>query len=90
MKFLASDLMCVSIPEPREWDYNGQNGVSYKVDLSDGLSTVQLAVKDIQTYQVFRPFKRFNVQIELLQTSFDGRKGVKAQVIAAQPSKDKE
>ena len=86
MKFTAGDLMCVSIPEPRQWEMEGRQGVSYKVDLSDGVSTVQLACKDINVYQVFRPFKKFTVQIELLQTSFDGRKGVKAQIFAASPA----
>ena len=86
MKFAGTDLMCVSIPEPRQWEMDGRNGVSYKVDLSDGTSTVQLACKDINVYQVFRPFKKFTVQIELLQTTFDGRKGVKAQIFAAAPS----
>lgn len=83
MKFAGKNLMCVSIPEPRSWEMNGQAGVSYKVDLSDGTNTVTMACKNIEVYQIFRPFRPFDVEIELVQTNFDGRKGVKAQISSA-------
>lgn len=85
MKLIAEGVMCTSIPEPKSWKMDDREGVSYKVDLSDGSSTIQLACKGVEVYGSFVPFNRYSVIVDLEQTNFEGRKGVKAQVVRAEP-----
>lgn len=90
MKLVASDLMCTSVPAPKSWKMDGREGVTYKVDISDGESTISLPCGTIEVYQRFVPFKRYNVAIDLVQTNYEGRKGVKAFVVGAEQSKNKD
>lgn len=79
MKLVGKNLMCTSIPEPREWKMDdGRSGVTYKVELSDGQNSVQINCASMDSYGKFRPFEKFNVEFDLQQTLYDGRRGVKA------------
>lgn len=81
MKLYCDKVMCTAVNEPRSWTLdNGREGVTYKVELSDGSSNIQLACKNIDVYQEFIPFDYYSVVIELAQTNFEGRVGTKAQI----------
>lgn len=78
---LSTVAKCTSKPKPREWTYQDRKGITYKVDISDGESTVQIQCNDIEVYNKFEPFQDYTVSIDLVQTNFDGRLGVKAIIV---------
>lgn len=84
MIVVVPNCMCTGKPDPREWEYEGRSGTSYKVEISDGNSTVQFPVTE-DVYPEFEPFERFNVTLNIEQTDFDGRKGVRCRVIDCEP-----
>lgn len=76
--------MCTAKNPPREWEMDGREGVSYKVEISDGTGNVKLSCADEDIYNKFEPFAKFNVEIDLQQTNYEGRTGVKAQISYAE------
>lgn len=66
---------------------DGRTGVTYRVDLSDGETNIQINCRNIEVYSKFRPFERFNVEFDLQQTLYDGRRGVKAMVVNCEAAK---
>lgn len=84
MFVILQNAMCTGVVPPNEWEIDGRTGVSYKVELSDGTGNVKLACKDEDTYNTFEAFERYNVELELVQTNYEGRTGVKAQVSYAE------
>lgn len=74
-------VMCTGKPEPRAWEYNGRSGVSYKVNLSDGSSNLELPVKDAEVWNMFDPFKKFIVDIEISQVANDNRIVTRCRVV---------
>lgn len=80
--------MCTGKNPPRQWEMDGREGVSYKVEISDGNGNIKIACADEDVYNKFVPFERFNVEIDLQQTNYEGRTGVKAQVSYAEKVED--
>lgn len=83
MILVAANMMCTAVVEPREWEMEGRSGTTYKVELSDGKGSIELQCADDETYYMFAPFERYNVSIDLRQTNYEGRKGVKALIVNA-------
>lgn len=77
------NLMCTAVPQPREWEMDGNKGVSYKIELSDGSGTVQLPCINGDVWKVFEPFKVYAVSIEVVQQARSGFMGVRARVVSA-------
>lgn len=82
----AFNAMCTGVVPPREWEMDGRSGTTYKVELSMGDGTLELQCSDEDIYNKFQAFERYDVDIDLKQTNYEGRKGVKALVTFAQPS----
>ena len=76
-------VMCTGKPEPRAWEFNGRSGVSYKVNISDGSSNLELPVKDAEIWNKFEPFKRYRVSIEVSQVANDNRLSTRCRVVDA-------
>lgn len=74
-------IMCTGKPEPRAWEFNGRSGVSYKVNVSDGSSNLELPVKDAEVWNLFEPFKRFRVDIEISQVANDNRLATRCRIV---------
>lgn len=80
----VANAMCTGKNAPREWKMDDREGISYKVELSDGTGNIKMACADEDIYNKFEPFERFNVEIDLQQTNYEGRTGVKAQISYAE------
>lgn len=83
MILVAGNMMCTAVIEPRQWEMENRSGTTYKVELSDGKGSIELQCADEETYYMFAPFERYNVTIDLRQTNYEGRKGVKAFIVGA-------
>lgn len=81
------NLMCVGVNPPREWEMNGQKGVTYKVQVSDGTQAIEIKCASVDVWQIFKAFKNFSVNFEITQSSNAGRMGIRAQIVGAQPVK---
>lgn len=81
MVVTSSKVMCTGKPEPRAWEFNGRSGVSYKVNISDGKSNLELPVIDAECWNKFEPFKRMRVDIEISQVAVDNRLSTRCRVI---------
>ena len=57
MVVTSPKVMCTGKPEPRAWEFNGRSGVSYKVNISDGSSNLELPVKDAEIWNICDLFK---------------------------------
>lgn len=82
----VNNVMCTAKVPPREWEMDGRSGVTYKVEISDGSGSMELQCSDEDIYNKFVPFERFDVEIDLRQTNYEGRKGVKALITFAEVS----
>lgn len=79
--------MCTGVIPPREWEMDGRTGTTFKVELSMGDGTMELQCSDEDIYNKFTAFERFDVELDLKQTNYEGRKGVKALIVYAEPAK---
>lgn len=77
-------LKCTGLPAPREYEWNNRNGVSYKVELSDGHGTLSLPCENGNVYGVFEPFEDYTVDIEITQVARENVLSTRCRVIAAQ------
>lgn len=86
----VSNVMCTAVIPPKPWKLdNGQEGVTYRVEISDGTGNLSLQCIDGDIHNKFVPFKRHNVTIQLEQTNYEGRKGVKGIITYAEVQDDK-
>lgn len=76
-------LKCTGVPKPREWDMNGQKGISYKVELSDGSGNISLPCADGDIWSCFEPFKDYSVEIEITQVARENILATRCRVINA-------
>lgn len=86
MLAVVPNCMCTGKPEPRAWEMNGRSGVSYKVNLSDGTSALELAVADAETWNAFVPFRMYNVTLEITQVAYESRLSTRTRVCDAEES----
>ena len=84
MIVLVENAMCTGKIPPREWEMEGRTGTTYKVEISDGQGSMELQCSDEDIYNKFEAFQRYDVDIDLKQTNYEGRKGVKALITFAQ------
>lgn len=80
----APKVMCTGRPEPKAWEFNGRSGMSYKVQISDGQSNLELPCATPEVYNLFSPFKTFQVNIEVSQVANDNRLATRCRVVGAQ------
>lgn len=85
MRTTCKSVMCTAIKEPRPYKFDdGREGVSYKVEMSDGLGSVEFAVTEA-VYLLFVPFKIYDITIEFNQvtraTQYGQRKDIKARIV---------
>lgn len=81
----SANLMCTGVPDPREWTFRDRSGISYKVNLSDGQSNLELPVSEASVFSVFKPFERYNVTFEISQVADDNRITTRCRVVDAKP-----
>jgi len=74
-------VMCTGKPEPRAWEFNGRSGISYKANLSDGTSNLELPIKDAEVWNKLEPFKRYKVMIEISQVAVDNRLATRCRIV---------
>lgn len=74
---------CIAVPEPKAWEYNGRSGIAYKVSVSDGASLLQLPVSDVAIFNLFQPFHKYDLVLEVSQVAQDSRMFTKSRVVDA-------
>lgn len=81
----GQSLKCTAKKKPNHWKMDdGREGVSYKVELSDGTENTLLQCVDDEVYNMIEPWKDYNVEFELVGTNFNGRSGVKCWITRVQ------
>lgn len=81
----CDDVMCTAVVPPKSWKLDdGREGTTYRVEISDGTGNISLQCLDEDIQKKFQPFCKHNVKIQLEQTNYEGRKGVKAMVVYAE------
>lgn len=83
MKLICEKCMCTGKPEPREWTMDDREGITYRVEISDGTGNVSLQCDGVEVYEVFEPFAMYEVEIELIPTNYEGRRGTKSMIVYA-------
>ena len=68
--------MCIALPEPHEWEFNGRSGVKYQVEVSDGTESMKLTCDSPETYYKFEVFKTFDIKIRLIQRAEENKNGI--------------
>lgn len=81
MFVVAQKVMCTAKNPPRDWEMeDGRKGVSYKVEISDGNNNMKIACADEDIYNKFQAFEYYAIEIDLQQTNYEGRTGIKGQI----------
>lgn len=81
----CDEVMCTAVVPPKAWRMDdGREGTTYRVELSDGTGNISLQCLDGDIHNKFIPFCKHNIKIQLEQTNYEGRKGVKALVVFAE------
>lgn len=86
MILYAQGLKCTAKHEPNHWKMDDREGVSYKVELSDGTANVPLQCNSEEVYNMIEPWTAYDVEFELVSTNFNGRTGVKCWINRVQVS----
>ena len=80
---VVPNCMCTGKPEPRAWEMNGRSGVSYKVNVSDGNSALELPVADAETWNLFVPFEMYEVSLQIDQIANNSRLSTRTRINSA-------
>lgn len=71
------EMMCIGVKEPRSYKFDdGREGVSYKVELTDGHGGIEVPVAE-EIYQYFEPFRKYLLDFEITQVSRNTQYGVR-------------
>lgn len=79
---------CVARQDPKAWEFNGRSGVSYKVEISDGTTNVQLPVSSADVWNMFKPFEDYYCTIEISQVAQDNRIATKCRIVDCKEAVD--
>ena len=79
----STEAICTAILKPRAWEMEGRNGTTYKVSISDGESNITMQCLNEEVWSNFEVFKPHMIVIDLVQTNYEGRTGVKALIVEA-------
>lgn len=87
MKCVGVHAWCCGVKEPREYEFDGRSGVSYKIELTDGQGAIEFPVTE-EIYPLFEPMREYLVDIEFSQVSRQSqwgvRKDIKARIVGAE------
>lgn len=74
-------VMCTAKPAPRPWQQGGRAGITYRATISDGETALDLRCANAEVYEKLKPFKQFQVSINLVQAAQDDRVVERAQIV---------
>ena len=84
MYCVLENVYCVAKPEPNPYEFDGRKGVSYKVEVSDGNSSIPFSCDNEEVYKIFKPFNRYVIKLDIQHRRNDRGSYISAKVIEAQ------
>lgn len=66
---VAKNVLCTSKPDAKAWQNNGLSGISYRVGVSDGKSSVEMKCATDLPYNKFEVGQHYDVAMEVTQVA---------------------